>query len=142
FNALKNNNTGTPNTAVGSQALVSNDNGGSNTAVGFQALFSNVGGDQNTAVGRQALQGNISGNQNTAVGLNALAFSKGSSNIALGSGAGFFVQSATSNNTICIGSSGQDVSDACFIGNIAGANEGGTISAVYINTNGQLGTQP
>jgi hypothetical protein len=34
------------------------------------------------------------------------------------------------------------VSNSCFIGNIDGVNEGGTISAVYINANGQLGTQP
>jgi Chaperone of endosialidase len=29
-----------------------------------------------------------------------------------------------------------------FIAGISGVNEGGTISAVYINTDGQLGTQP
>ena len=34
------------------------------------------------------------------------------------------------------------MSNSCFIGNIYGVNEGGTISAVYINSNGQLGTQP
>jgi len=31
---------------------------------------------------------------------------------------------------------------ATFIAGISGVDEGGTISAVYINTDGQLGTQP
>jgi hypothetical protein len=48
----------------------------------------------------------------------------------------------TADNVICIGAQGANVSNSCFIGNIYGVNEGGTISAVYINSDGQLGTQP
>jgi hypothetical protein len=60
----------------------------------------------------------------------------------LGSFAGEHV--ITADNVICIGANvaGADVSNSCFIGNIYGVNEGGTISAVYINSDGQLGTQP
>ena len=43
-------------------------------------------------------------------------------------------------NTIRIGSI--STHSRTFIAGISGANEGGTISAVYINTSGQLGTQP
>ena len=42
---------------------------------------------------------------------------------------------------IAIGTPGADVANSCFIGNISGVNEGGTILPVYINSNGQLGTQ-
>jgi hypothetical protein len=45
---------------------------------------------------------------------------------------------ASESNTIRIGS-GQT---ATFISGISGVNERGTISTVYINGNGQLGTQP
>jgi len=47
----------------------------------------------------------------------------------------------TANNVICLGHPGANVSNTCFIGNVYGTNEGGAISAVYINSNGQLGTQ-
>jgi hypothetical protein len=59
--------------------------------------------------------------------------------VALGFDAGAFV--TTANNVICIGSFGTNVNNSCFIGNIAGVNQGGPAAAVFINTGtGQLGT--
>jgi hypothetical protein len=152
------NNTVSYNTAIGVQALYSNTGGNYNTANGFTALFSNTTGIQNTATGVRSLYDNTEGFQNTANGLDALhsnttgnnntadgwgalsANTSGSGNTALGAGAGSSV--TTADNVICIRSPGANVSNSCFIDNIYGVNEGGTISAVYINSNGQLGTQP
>jgi trimeric autotransporter adhesin len=133
-------NTGDQDTATGAGALLSNTTGSVNTANGAFALFSNTTGDHNTADGYDALFSNTTGIQNTANGAVALARNTtGSNNIALGDGAGLDV--FTADSVICIGNAGADVSNSCFIGNIYGTNEGGTISAVYINSNGQLGTQ-
>ncbi len=63
----------------------------------------------------------------------------GSNNVALGFGAGSGV--TTASNVICIGTNvaGNDVNDSCYIGNIFGdTSSGGT--AVFVNTNGRLGT--
>jgi hypothetical protein len=63
--------------------------------------------------------------------------STGASNIALGGNAGTNVTTASS--VICIGASGANVSNGCYIGQIFGAtSSGGT--AVFINSSGQLGT--
>jgi Chaperone of endosialidase len=120
--ALGVNTSGGLNTVIGAAAMVTNTSGSSNTAVGLNALFSN-NGDNNTAVGRGALGGNTSG----------------SNNVALGFGAGSGV--TTASNVICIGTNvaGNDVNDSCYIGNIFGdTSSGGT--AVFVNTNGRLGT--
>ncbi len=138
--ALFTNNTGTNNTATGYLTLTHNTEGVGNTANGIQALLNNLTGNANTAIGDSALGNNIAGNLNTALGANALLNSTtGSLNIAIGVNAGEGVLGAS--NVIAIGAAGADVSNSCFIGNISGVNEGGTISAVYINSNGQLGTQ-
>ena len=84
---------------------------------------------------------NIDGGGNTANGYAALAnLTTGNGNTALGVGAGSNVTDAF--NVICIRAVGANVNNSCFISNINGVNEGGTISAVYINSDGQLGTQP
>jgi hypothetical protein len=138
--ALLSNTTGESNTASGAFALQSNTTGNANTATGSSALLVNTG-DFNTANGFSALQNNTTGQSNTAIGFNALqSNTTGQVNVGLGSFAGFAV--TTADNVICIGSNGGNVSNSCFIGNIDGTFEGGTISAVYINTEGQLGTQP
>ena len=137
--ALLSNTVGQYNTANGAAALFSNTMGIGNTANGFHALFSNTTGGTNTATGSSALLRNT-GDFNTANGFSALQNNTtGNCNIALGVDAGSAV--TTANNVICIGSPGANVSNSCFIGNIYGTNEGGTISAVYINNDGQLGTQ-
>jgi hypothetical protein len=136
--ALLNNSTGSDNTASGRQALINNTIGGSNTAIGESCLFNNVDGGVNTAIGVNALQNNTHGSNNTAIGVNALGGStSGSHNIGMGDGAGVNVTSAS--NVICIGADGNNVDNACYIGQIFGAtSSGGT--AVFVNSNGRLGT--
>jgi hypothetical protein len=132
-------NTGDNNTATGAAALLSNTVGRYNTANGGAALFSNTMGISNTANGFHALFSNT-GDFNTANGFSALQNNTtGQLNVALGVDAGSAV--ITADGVICIGSPGANVSNTCFIGNIYGTNEGGAISAVYINSEGQLGTQ-
>jgi hypothetical protein len=114
------------NTAIGAQALFFNDSSGNNiarfnTAVGASALNSNTDGDSNTAVGSGALSDNTSGNGNTALGV----------------GAGSAVTSA--DDVIAIGTSGENVSNRCYIGQIW--KQPGGSQAVYVNSDGRLGAQ-
>ncbi len=136
--ALENNTTGSFNTAVGDDALFDNTIGVGNTANGADALLSNTEGNANTAYGVDALQNNSAGDGNTAVGLAALSSNTtGDSNTAFGANAGFNV--ITADNVICIGTSGANVSNSCYIGQIFGVtSSGGT--AVFINSDGRLGT--
>jgi hypothetical protein len=136
--ALLNNSIGSDNTASGRQALINNTTGGSNTAIGESCLFNNIDGGVNTAIGIQALQNNTHGSNNTAIGRNALGGSaSGNFNIGLGSNAGVNVTSAS--NVICIGADGNNIDNACYIGQIFGATSSGS-TAVFINSNGRLGT--
>jgi Chaperone of endosialidase len=148
--ALLHNTSGGANTAIGYGALYFNTAGNYNTATGNHALYSNTIGVQNTASGDGALYNNTTGNRNTANGYQALySNTTGNSNIALGGDAGFSL--TTGSNNIDIGSEGAAGEDetirigsgqsATYIAGIYGVNEGGTISVVYINSNGQLGTQ-
>jgi len=57
----------------------------------------------------------------------------------LGTGAGVSV--TTASNVIAISANGENVSNTCYIGNIFGVTSDGA-TAVYINTNGKLGTTP
>ena len=144
--ALLSNTTGETNTANGTFALFSNTIGFGNTAVGATALLNNTGGggkaggSANTAVGVNALGANTTGAFNTAMGLNALANNiNGVANVALGNGAGSGV--TTADNVICIGASGADVDDSCYIGNIHGATiDPGTALPVGVDATGKLGT--
>jgi Chaperone of endosialidase len=149
--ALSSNNEGDFNTADGAFALVANTEGGRNTATGDSAMFSNTTGSRNTASGNAALGFNTTGNDNTAIGFGASPNTTGSSNIAVGAAAGSNVLAG--NNNINIGSPGSNTSNAIRIGNgahlatfiagISGVNEGGSPTAVFINTaTGQLGTTP
>jgi len=136
--ALLSNTTGLENTANGAFALFSNTTAFSNTATGAGALLNNITGEGNTADGVDALVSNITGYTNTAIGDQALSTNTtGSNNTALGFGAGGNV--TTANNVICIGTTGANQSNSCFIGRIFGAtSSGGT--AVFINSDGKLGT--
>ena len=143
-------NTSDENTAFGTAALLFNIAGFGNTAVGTAALVNNAPspidapngapGSVNTAIGRNALSSNTGGSVNTAVGDSALANNTiGNSNIALGGSAGSGVIDA--NNVIAIGTSGDNVSNSCYIGNIHGAGvNGGTAMAVSVDADGKLGT--
>jgi hypothetical protein len=137
--ALLSNTTGDRNTAVGASALSSNTTGDFNTAIGDDALYFNATATANTAIGAFALRNNTTGVVNTAVGEGALRNNTtGGGNTALGYQAGLNVSSAS--NVICIGTSGQNVSDSCYIGNIYGAGVDPTNSLVGVDANGKLGT--
>ena len=136
YGVLEANTIGSDNTAIGYHAGWSTDTGSSNTAIGRNALAAN-GGSQNTAIGVQALENNASGN-NTAIGyLAGSNNTSGTQNTTLGAFAGLNV--TTADNVICIGGSGDNVSDSCYIGNIW--QQPGGPQAVYVNSNGKLGTQ-
>src|SRR5881275_786851 len=129
---------GGSNTAVGAGALLSNSTGSGNSALGTFTLFNNVGGSNNTAVADLELE-NSTGDYNTALGANA-GTDPGivSKNIYVGD-TGF----AGDTNTIAIGgiaASGTPYQN-CFIGGIFGASvNAGTAAAVYVDTDGHLGT--
>ena len=74
------------------------------------------------------------------MGLNALANNiDGVANAAFGREAGSGV--TTADNVICIGASGADVDDSCYIGNIHGATiDPGTGIPVGVDATGKLGT--
>jgi endosialidase-like protein len=138
--ALLNNTTGTNNTATGEAALFFNTTGAFNTAVGTSVLLTNTTGNANTALGSDALSNNTTANNNTAIGEDALnSNTTGSGNTVVGFNSGFAV--TTANNVICIGAgvAGANVNDSCYIGSIFGqTSSAGT--AVFINSNGKLGT--
>jgi hypothetical protein len=169
--ALYKNTTGFQNTANGYTALYSNTTGFGNTANGYVALYSNIAGSENTANGWEALEANTTGGSNTANGYGALLLNTagssntangdrallsnttGHDNIALGYAAGYNLTTGDYNidigNRGVAGESGvirigdSSFQSATFIAGIYGVDEGGTMSAVYINgNNGQLGTQP
>ena len=142
FDALTSNTGGSNNTAIGDEALFSNVTGSFNTAIGDSALYSNstyfsAAGSFNTGIGYQALYGNATGSHNTAIGDAAGSYVYGSNNICIGA----HVFGNVEDNTIHIGdSSNPDFAmQACFIGGIANSTVSGT--AVYVDSNGQLGTQ-
>jgi hypothetical protein len=141
FDALFSNTEGNENTAMGFQALFNNTSTFStaNTATGFQALFSNTTGGSNTATGTFALFDNSGGNNNTAMGADALDSSTGSGNTALGAFAGAAV--TTASNVVCIGTSGANVDNSCFIGNIRDVQtQNDDAIGVVVDSAGQLGT--
>src|SRR5438874_4569476 len=153
--ALFSDTTGSFNTAVGGGALVLN-NGDSNTATGAAALLLNTAGMQNTAVGTDALVINDTGSNNTAVGAFALSNnSTGDYITAIGANAGTDPGVVTNNlyigdpgfpgDTNVISIDGLPASgtpyDLTFIGGIYGADVNtGTALAVYVDTDGHLGT--
>jgi Chaperone of endosialidase len=168
--ALGANTIGFANTAFGYQALKANINGANNTAIGYEAMQSTIGpanlqlGTDNTALGTAALTANINGAGNTAIGALALAAtgannstavgnfaldqSSGGGNTALGYEAG--TNLTTGNNNIMIGNEGTSVDDSTirigdaqtstYIAGISGVGVSGG-SAVFVNSNGQLGVE-
>jgi hypothetical protein len=148
-NALAANNTGSDNSAFGGGALVSNTTGGSDSGFGHHALYSNSTGSTNSAFGESALANDASGSSNSAFGSGALSsLTTGNNNIAIGSSAGSSLNGSESNN-IYIGNAGmagesgiirigtQGTHLATLIAGIQGTLVSGT--AVYVNSNGQLG---
>jgi endosialidase-like protein len=168
YQALFTNTTGRRNTAEGNAALYSNTIGNFNVAVGDQALFSlatidptNGNGDGNTALGELAMVGLTTGGGNTGVGNSALVNStSGYQNIAVGYVAGQNLTTGSNNiylsnpaadtesNIIRIGNVvgfmdiygfPHQAHTATYIAGINGATASGGV-AVYVNSDGQLGT--
>ena len=153
--ALLSNTTGTPNTAVGTNALYHNLAGEFNNAVGDSALANNTTGNFNEALGSSALASNILGIANVAIGDSALSNTDAFFNTVVGYAAGQNLTLSTSVENIYIGdSAGFTAGDesgtirigsvfagttACFIHGISGATASGGV-AVYVNTDGKLGT--
>ena len=155
WHSLSANTSGNFNTGVGAGTLILN-NGDSNTATGAAALLLNTAGTQNTAVGTDAMVHNGTGSNNTAVGAFALSNnSTGDYITAIGANAGTDPGVVTNNlyigdpgfpgdtNVISIGgiaASGTPY-ELTFIGGIYGAAVNtGTALAVYVDTDGHLGT--
>ena len=142
--SLTNNIDGSFNTALGRCSLSGNIHASNNAAMGFLALFSNDSSGNgtaafNTAVGTNALMNNIDGDYITALGANAGTDSGiVRNNIYIGDAG-----ASGDENVIAIGAiaaSGTDYTDT-FIGGIYGASVNvGTAAAVYVDTDGHLGT--
>ena len=168
YQALFSNTTGRRNVAEGNAALYSNIIGNFNVAVGDQALFSlapdnptdgNTGG--NTAIGWGSMVSLTTGGGNAALGHSALVnTTTGFQNIALGYVAGQNLSDGNNNvyvsnpavptesNTIRIGNVvpftdqygfPHAAHTATYIAGISGATASGG-SAVFVNSDGQLGT--
>jgi hypothetical protein len=147
--SLYSNTGGNSNTAIGSESLFINTTGNYNTASGSNSLYSNTIGEGNTASGYKALTANTTGLHNTAIGYQALlSNSTGSHNIGIGIQAGQNV--TTGDNNIHIANPGASESNTTRIGSLQTATYiagiyGITLTAgttVYINSSGQLGTNP
>ena len=155
--AGNNNTTGRNNTFIGATAGSANTTGGFNTFIGVVAGYTNATGRYNTFIGHEAGLNNTTGNYNTSLGIGAGGNDNGSNNIMIGVDAGDY--NTTGNNDIYIGnlgsSSGNESSairiggdtgygygsqTATYIAGIYGSNSSSGI-LVYINSNGQLGTQ-
>ena len=117
--------------ANGYAALYSNTTGASNTAIGNQVLYHNTTGVGNTAIGNQVLFNNTTGSYNVALA-GGYNLTTGIFNIDIAND-GIADESYTTRIGI--------LQTRAFIAGIYGVMEGGTISAVYINSDGQLGTQ-
>jgi hypothetical protein len=168
YQTLSANTTGWQNTAIGESVLTSNTLGAHNTGIGEDSLFGNLSGNHNTAWGESTLYNNVSGNDNVAGGYYALNTTTGSGNTSIGhqssmnlvtgdyntaigyqagygltSGAhNIYVASAgasTESYIIRMGTQGKHL--GAYIAGISGVTATGG-AAVYINSSGQLGTQP
>ncbi len=130
---LYSNTTGEANDAFGGYALYANTIGHGNVALGWYSLNSNTVGYRNCAHGQAALRNNTTGSYNLGLGYEA------GSNLTTGSNNISIVNPgvAGESNAIRIGTQGTHTLTA--IAGISGATSSGGV-AVYINSNGVLGT--
>ena len=138
MNALRENQTGGHNTALGAYALY-NNTVSDNTAFGHSALYSNTTGYSNVAVGNQALITNTTGAFNVANGYAALySNTTGINNVAIGYLAGN--QTSGSDNVYIgydvFGAAGEN--DSTYISNVYSSVA--SARAVYVNSNNKIGT--
>ena len=141
--ALSDNTTGFFNMASGANALQNNTVGIGNTGAGNAALLANTTGLQNTACGNAALFETTTGFLNTALGMAAGDFTAGDNNILIGN-----LGVAMESNTIRIGMEvaandefgiPHPAHTATYIAGISGQTAADGV-AVYVNTDGKLGT--
>ncbi len=132
--ALQSNTTGYFNSAIGADALYTNTTGFNNIADGVYALFYNTTGSYNSVLGVGALVNNTTGSGNIGMGYYAgNAITTGNNNIDIGN----YVGQTGDNGVIRIGTVGTNT--ATYIAGISGVTASGGV-AVYVNSNGQLGT--
>ena len=145
---------GSRNTFYGYSAGGDNISGGDNTFSGFEAGLSNTLGDDNSFFGFQAGRNNTSGSLNTYAGYQAGQNTTGSYNSFYGQQAG--INNPTGNSNIYVGNVGIGAENniirigtpgtsnaqqnATYIAGIFGSSVGGSGIAVYVDSNGQLGT--
>jgi hypothetical protein len=137
YQTLSANTTGWQNTAIGESVLTSNTLGAHNTGIGEDSLFGNLSGNHNTAWGESTLYNNVSGNDNVAGGYYALNTTTGSGNTSIGHQSSMNL--LTESYIIRMGTQGKHL--GAYIAGISGVTATGG-AAVYINSSGQLGTQP
>jgi trimeric autotransporter adhesin len=151
FRALVNaTSDGQINDAFGYEALANATSGKFNVAIGAVSLYSVTTGHENTAVGSQA-GFNITGSHNTVVGEQAGSDITGSWNIDIGSdvdGAAadsFVTRIGRAGVPASQGGTDTTIQQKCFVGGIYGVVEPVVVNnvfPVFINSAGQLGTQP
>jgi hypothetical protein len=119
-------------------ALRTQDQGGGNVAVGLEALSLSVSGEQNVAVGTYALRDSV-GSYNVALGgLTGASKVSGSYNTYIGYGVADDVNNIES-NTVRIGDDG--FVTRAFVAGVRGFTTGvANAVTVMIDSNGQLGT--
>ncbi len=101
-NTLYSNTTGNNNSSYGMNALYTATTADNNSAFGAYSQFSCGTGFTNASFGFQSLYSNVSGQDNAGFGALSLYTATGSSNSALGRGAGYNVTSGSGN--VIIGS--------------------------------------
>jgi hypothetical protein len=100
--SLRDNTTGSNNTAVGLNALRLNTTASNNVAIGHTALDANTTGAENTAVGALALDALTTANHNSCLGDSSLTeVTTGTQNTAIGRAAGSSI--STGSNNTCLG---------------------------------------
>lgn len=135
-------NSGSNDTAVGTDTLRSNTTGTNDTATGYGALYFNTTGSQNTATGNIALEGNTTGGYNTAVGFESLVNNTTASyNTALGYLSGPDPSHANQTNSTAIGAFADvTASNSLVLGSISGVNTATADTNVGIGTTAPAST--
>lgn len=125
YEALRSSIQGVGNTAIGSNALKSVTGedynlsgqayGSNNVSVGAYSLSSIIYGNGNTAIGESSMRDSLDSTtqdvyNNTAVGINSLYSVKGTGNVAVGSSAGYSLNTGDSNTFVGTSAGVQTVS--------------------------------
>jgi len=129
--------------ASGANALQNNTEGIGNTGAGNAALLANTTGLQNTACGNAALFETTTGFLNTALGMAAGDFTAGDNNILIGN-LGVAMESSTIRIGMEVAANEEfgithPAHTATYIAGISGQTATDGV-AVYVNTDGKLGT--